>query len=83
MYVAERSKSENEHMPRLEDEFLEMTRSVQALLRANLSEILKRVRRQKGRQDQEEVMEMDADIVGIETIEVTNQETTREKITTM
>ena len=32
-------KSENEHMPRLEDEFLEMTWADRVLRKANLSEI--------------------------------------------
>lgn len=78
-------KSENEHTPRLEDEFLEKTRSLPVPRRANLSEarILRQVLRiPKERQDQEEAVETDAAIVDTETIGVINRKTTKEKTTT-
>jgi hypothetical protein len=78
-------KSENEHTPRLEDEFLEKTRSLPVRRRANLSETRtpKRVLRiQKERQDQEEVVETDAATVDTETIGVINRKTTKEENTT-
>ena len=85
IFFPELLKSENEHTPRLEDEFLEKTRSLPVRRRANLSEtrILKQVLKiPKERQDQEEVVETDAAIVDTETIGVINRKTTKEKTTT-
>jgi len=73
-------------MPRLEDEFLEKTRSLPVRRRANPSEtkILKQVLKiQKERQDQEAAVETDAATVDTETIGVINRKTTKEENTTM
>jgi hypothetical protein len=86
LFFPELLKSENEHMPRLEDEFLEKTRSLPVRRRANPSEtkILKQVLKiQKERQDQEAAVETDAATVDTETIGVINRKTTKEENTTM
>ena len=85
LFFPELLKSENEHTPRLEDEFLEKTRSLRVRRRANLSETRtpnRVLRIQKERQDQEEAVETDAATVDTETIGVINRKTTKEENST-